>query len=220
MYGQDADLIVLSLVTHEPNFAIIREVTFDRRKIVTDPDDQKFHLTHISLLREYLELDFNCLKDKLPFKFDLERIIDDFVLLTFFVGNDFLPHLPGLDIAEGSLNLIFQFYKELLPTMPDYLTFGGKVNWDSLQILFKKLAQHERSLFDIFPVQFEHIENQFNDEKPKPENENGDHSIEITTSQKPQLADVLFGNKRDEVRVYSLCHFQMNLDNFIFCILE
>ena len=42
---------------------------------------------------------------------DLERVIDDFVFMTFLVGNDFLPHLPSLDISEGAFDRLFRTYK-------------------------------------------------------------------------------------------------------------
>jgi len=48
-------------------------------------------------------------------RFDLERIIDDFVFFCFFIGNDFLPSLISLDIGEGSLDNLIDLYKDLLP---------------------------------------------------------------------------------------------------------
>ena len=40
-----------------------------------------FHLLHLSLLREYLDLEFTPLKKSLPFHYDLERVIDDWVYI-------------------------------------------------------------------------------------------------------------------------------------------
>jgi len=50
------------------------------------------------------------LSGKMKIRFDLERIIDDFVFFCFFIGNDFMPTLSALDIAEGSLDKLMEFY--------------------------------------------------------------------------------------------------------------
>lgn len=43
----------------------------------------------MGLLRDYLELEF--WNERLGFPYDLERVIDDFVLFCMLIGNDFLP---------------------------------------------------------------------------------------------------------------------------------
>ena len=59
--------------------------------------------------------------------FDLERSVDDFVCMCFFVGNDFLPHLPTLDISEHAFDTLFDAYKTLFQEDPGYLVSQGSI---------------------------------------------------------------------------------------------
>lgn len=98
------------------------------------------------MLREYLHLEFKDIK--LPFPYDLEKIIDDFVFLCFFVGNDFLPHLPSLSIREGALDALIFIYKHLLPSMGGYLTKGeGELNFTNIDVFMNDLARVEEDFF-------------------------------------------------------------------------
>lgn len=116
-------------------------------------ESKNFHLLHLSLFREYLDLEFSALKyakPPLPFEYDLERVIDDFILLNFFIGNDFLPHLPDMHINEGALPLIFDVYKKVLPIAGGYLNEDGYLNVHRLQLVLSELSQWERDHFENY----------------------------------------------------------------------
>eukprot|EP00980_Cylindrotheca_fusiformis_P026449 scaffold16189_cov125-Cylindrotheca_fusiformis.AAC.5 len=106
----------------------------------------------IPILREYLAAEFaSCITPgRIPFPPSFERLLDDIVFLCFFVGNDFLPHLPSLDIRDGALDFLFNVYKRILPTLGDYITnHGGQVNLSRVDVILGEVGAIEDYVFNM-----------------------------------------------------------------------
>jgi 5'-3' exonuclease len=104
---------------------------------------------------EYLKHEFNP-PMPLPFAWDLERMIDDFVFLCFFVGNDFLPHLPSLEIREGAIENLIKLHQKLLPSLGGYLTENGVINLTRVCVILSELGVvcNQPSIFSALTAQF------------------------------------------------------------------
>ncbi|OBT73383.1 hypothetical protein VF21_07710 [Pseudogymnoascus sp. 05NY08] len=176
IYGLDADLIMLGLATHEPHFRVLREDVFfqDSKARTCRLCNQKGHEArecrgqakekdgefdekdsvqplkpfiwlHVSVLREYLEAELYVPNQ--PFRFDLERAIDDWVFMCFFVGNDFLPHLPSLEIRENGIDTLMAIWRDNIPHMGGYVTKDGHVDLERAQFIMDGLAKQEDAIF-------------------------------------------------------------------------
>ena len=68
----------------------------------------------VPVLADYLEQEYRkVFAPAALVPFDIDRLLDDIILLTVLVGNDFLPGLPGFTITEEGLDTIFEV--RLLP---------------------------------------------------------------------------------------------------------
>uniref|UniRef100_A0A4X1V441 5'-3' exoribonuclease n=2 Tax=Sus scrofa TaxID=9823 RepID=A0A4X1V441_PIG len=105
----------------------------------------EFIFLRLSVLREYLERELTMAS--LPFTFDVERSIDDWVFMCFFVGNDFLPHLPSLEIREGAIDRLVNIYKNVVHKTGGYLTESGYVNLQRVQMIMLAVGEVEDSIF-------------------------------------------------------------------------
>lgn len=174
--GADADLIMLGLATHEPNFTIIREEfkpnkprpcalcgqmghelkecqgTAREKQGEHDEfagsmpvSEQEFIFIRLCVLREYLTRELTMAS--LPFPFNFERSVDDWVFMCFFVGNDFLPHLPSLEIREGAIDRLVNIYKDVVHKTGGYLTENGYVNLERVELIMQAVGVAEDNIF-------------------------------------------------------------------------
>ena len=66
-------------------------------------------------------------------KEEQKRIIYDYILLCFFLGNDFMPHFTALNIRTDGISRLISAYKETLMKHNKYLTDGEKISWKNLR---------------------------------------------------------------------------------------
>lgn len=177
IYGLDADLIMLSMATHEPYFRVLREDVFWEEQVKYNPctwcgikghtsdfcatraeadssfkippmgDGKPFIFLDVAVLREYLDAELRPSDTSLTFKYDLERAIDDWIFMCFFVGNDFLPHLPSLELREGAIDLLIESYKANAARMGGYICSHGKVDLYRAQLILADLGAVEEKIF-------------------------------------------------------------------------
>ena len=113
IYGLDADLIMLSLISFKSdNIVLIRDNTFNSK---LSEKDRVYTYVAIKKLKQYVckDLRLNLEKNTV---ISNENLIYDYIFLCFLLGNDFLEHIPSLLIKEGGINVLLKYYSILINT--------------------------------------------------------------------------------------------------------
>lgn len=120
IYGLDADLLFLAMAAQTDKIYLLRESVHLRRETFGS-----LSLVSIDVMKEQVVKSIKpIIKEELgddelkmvPMDIDL---INDFIFVCFLLGNDFLPHLPSIDISNKGLENILQAYSYTL------VSFGG-----------------------------------------------------------------------------------------------
>lgn len=146
LHGLDADLIMLSLGTQLPNFWILREDMYDHKN--------EFFVIDIGKSREKLckimswETEETKSSD---IQFDSKSCVNDFIFICFTVGNDFLPHIPSIEIIEGGIDFMLDVYKNVGERHGHLtkITYGEIMfQIKSLQVFLGTIAQYNKGILE------------------------------------------------------------------------
>jgi len=169
IYGLDADLIFLALASGQRNLQLLREeqhfgaaLKTKEMKEVKDKNafDEEFNYVPIDYMKECINDHINKLVQEQTgknnrYKHDVKLgsvdFTNDFVLLGCLLGNDFMPHLPSVNIRTNGLDILLKCYveayvekKQMLVVKTDNNT---TVSQDVLRLVVDKLAKFESYYF-------------------------------------------------------------------------
>jgi 5'-3' exoribonuclease 1 len=113
IYGLDADLIMLSLTAFHANIVLMRESQdFGQHQ---SSNRQPFKYLNISSLREGVYDTLVPYSQNQTTTDETEMnmaLINDYVFMCYFLGNDFIPSLSFLKIKDGAVDVLIECYKE------------------------------------------------------------------------------------------------------------
>lgn len=142
LYGLDSDLIMLSLLHlyRVKNIYIFREAPeFIKSAIpINKYKDSELYFLDMLQLRSKIvkEMDETG---------DINRI-NDYVLISFFLGNDFLPGLLALNIRENGILILLDAYKKRIVKKGDYIIKNWDIDWKSLYDMLEEISKKEEEI--------------------------------------------------------------------------
>ncbi len=154
IYGLDADLIMLS-INHLPvcnNIYLFRETPHFIQSINSELEPDANYFLDIPELTQtiiqYLNKEpshLNVLDEvhQQPLQPETLAKVYDYIFLCFFLGNDFMPHFPALNIRTGGIDKMLNAYRATIKPTEYLITGTNLINWNNVRKLVSYLAKLE-----------------------------------------------------------------------------
>ena len=135
IYGLDADLIMLTLIHTKisQNLYLFRETP----EFITMIDNTLVPEEHYVL--DIFELGEK-INEQMTKESDKDCVLD-YIFLCFFLGNDFMPHFPALNIRTNGIEILLETYHNLFTN--ETIISNGKIKWKNLKKFVEELAKNE-----------------------------------------------------------------------------
>ena len=156
IYGLDADLIMLSLLSHHKHIYLMREPQHSGKDInasAENTEDGFIYLDigalRIALIQE-LHMTFKwplsaaCKED--AYCDDAKNCIETYIVLCFLLGNDFLPHIPCLSLKKNGHGRVLKAAADAWKTYNAQCVENGQIHTAFLLHVLQTLQNEETTL--------------------------------------------------------------------------
>lgn len=137
IYGLDADLVMLGLLLllDSSNIYLYKETKYF--SYISNVQDENNYYFDVNKLGNEIH---NFLQNK-----NIEQSICDYIFLCFLCGNDFLPHLPSINIRNDGIDVLMKIYTSMNKNQKNNIinTEDKTINWSCLQKLFHVFSKFE-----------------------------------------------------------------------------
>lgn len=128
VYGLDNDLVILSLMHTRQGLNI-----FNMKKEIET--------------KEYYFVDISRLKTSILSSMGSKSTIDDFVLLSFFIGNDFIPAIFRYNLdSSQTLNFLIHLYGSFSSNMKPIIS-ENELSWKRFEEYLKHVERNEMTIY-------------------------------------------------------------------------
>ena len=175
LHGDDGDLLIIPLLSPIKNIYVYRE--------------------NISLFHSVDKLK-GLIKNKLKNRSEEIILCQDFALLSFFIGNDFLPRFPNLPNTVGTMDIMIRVYNRVDKDMTNSM---GDIIWENFYHLINCMDKWKRNDYGLyennfirplaFPLKVLHESVTLTDEKGKKVKETYDSSRHTINFDLPAFAE-------------------------------
>jgi 5'-3' exonuclease len=135
VYGMDADMILLTMLSkHSDHTYLLREHVQDPTSLI--------YMSINNTKQKVYEQFSTFIHDKSSSK---EFLIHCYIVLTFFLGNDFLPNLSYISLRSDGLSHLLEAYKQSVKETNEHILDESmtKLNDKFMQLFIMKLSNKE-----------------------------------------------------------------------------
>lgn len=151
IYGLDADLIMLTLlhIKISENLYLFRETPHFITSIDKSLVPEDHYVLDIYELSEKLNEEMTN-TNPVPVGVTARppatvSSTNDYIFMCFFLGNDFMPHFPALNIRTNGITILLETYNFLFGKNKEVLVDDKKIHWKNLRKFVQELAKTEET---------------------------------------------------------------------------